>query len=152
MEIWKLVCTPEVLAKSLSWRQGACFKTAEKSSKFRSSSSKKEKGNTMNNVDRLDVHPRIIAALKKGKRYVNTRIRSHYVCTYPRIHLVNSHCVSVYPLRNTLRQRIKLIASFCLFVVLKATEGRKAHKRDNCVSTYPALSGIQLQSGRVFCS
>ena len=34
----------------------------------------------------------------------------------------------------------------CLFVVLKATEGRKAHKRDNCVSTYPALSGIQLPS------
>ena len=61
----------------------------------------------MNNVDRLDVHPRIIAALKKGKRYVNTRIRSHYVCTYPRIHLVNSHCVSVYPLRNTLKTAYK---------------------------------------------
>ena len=39
-----------------------------------------------------------------------------------------------------------------LFVVLKATGGRKADKRDNCVSTYPALSGIQLRSGRVFCS
>ena len=36
----------------------------------------------MNNVDRLDVHPRIIAALKKGKRYVNTRIA---VTTYARI-------------------------------------------------------------------
>ena len=40
----------------------------------------------------------------------------------------------------------------CLVVVLKATEGRKAHKRKNCVSTYPALSGIQLRSGRVLCS
>ena len=40
------------------------------------------------------------------------------------------------------------------FVVLKdIIEDRKAHKRDNCVSTHPALSsGIQLRSGRVFCN
>ena len=49
-----------------------------------------------------------------------------------------------------LRQHIKLIA--CLFVVLKATEGGEANKSDNCISMYPARSGIQRQSGRVFCS
>ena len=49
-----------------------------------------------------------------------------------------------------LRQHIKLIA--CLFVILKATEGGEVDKSDNCISTYPARSGIQCQSGRVFCS
>ena len=44
-----------------------------------------------------------------------------------------------------LRQHIKLIA--CLFVILKATEGGEVDKSDNCISTYPARSGIQRQSG-----
>ena len=82
------------------------------------------------------------------------------VSTYPRIHLANI-CVSTYPhihfqkvgyryFNITLRQRKK--HTVCLFVILKATECRKAHQRDSCVSTYPALSGIQLRNGRVFCS
>ena len=37
-----------------------------------------------------------------------------------------------HPLRH-LKQGIKHI--ICLFVVFKASEGRKAHKRENCVST-----------------
>ena len=50
-----------------------------------------------------------------------------------------------------LRQYIKPV-QYVYFVILKASEGRMAHKSDNCVSTYPALSGIQIWSGRVFCS
>ena len=50
-----------------------------------------------------------------------------------------------------LRQHL-ITLKVCLFVVLKAAEGREAHKSDNCVFTYPALSGIQLRSGTVFCS
>ena len=43
------------------------------------------------------------------------------VTAYPRIHF-DVH----------LRQHKK--HTVCLFVVLKATEGRKVHKRDNCIS------------------
>ena len=73
-------------------------------------------------------------------------ILSHYVSAYPLCQYLfnNSHCISAYRIHFDihLRQHIKHIV--CLFVVLKATKGRKVHKRDNCVSMYPALSGIQL--------
>ena len=77
------------------------------------------------------------------------------VTMYPRIHLINivKIIVTTYPrIHFSIHLRQHKMHTVCLFVVLKATEGRKAHKRDNCVSTYPALSGIQLRSGRVFCS
>ena len=49
-----------------------------------------------------------------------------------------------------LKQHIKHIV--CLFVIPKAPEGRRANKRDNYESAFPAFSGIQLQRNRVFCS
>ena len=74
-------------------------------------------------------------------------MRGYSVTTYPPIHFVNIFLIIVtaYPCIHFdihLRQHIKHVV--CLFVVLKATKGRKVHKRDNCVSMYPALSGIQL--------
>ena len=87
--------------------------------------------------------------------YVSMYPLSHCVCAYPCIHQVNIFKMIVTAYLRIhfdihLRQRKEY--TVCLFVVLNTTEGRKAHKRDNCVSTYPALSGIQLWSGRVFCS
>lgn len=99
--------------------------------------------------------------------YVDMRILSDYmyICIsvsvkplchsdtlYLHIHLVR------YPLNNRhwihydmhLKQHIKYIV--CLFVIPKAPEGRRANKRDNYESAFPAFSGIQLQSNRVFCS
>ena len=75
-------------------------------------------------------------------------ILSHYVSTYPLSHWVTTYSCIDFDIH--LRQHIKLIVR--LFVILKATEGRKVHKRHNYVSMYLALSGILLQSGRVFCS
>jgi len=71
----------------------------------------------------------------------------HYVSAYLCIHLVNvfSIIVTVYPRIHFdihLRQRKK--HTVCVFVVLKATEGRKAHKRDNCIST-KLNAGLALQ-------
>ena len=83
-------------------------------------------------------------------------IRGYSVTTYP-LSKYLSIMVTGYPHNYScinydihLTQHIRLMV--CLFVVLKATEGRKVHKRHNCISTYLALSGIQLQSGRVFGS
>ena len=38
----------------------------------------------------------------------------------------------------------------CLFVVLKATEDRRASKRKDSVTMYPAFSGIQVERGSYF--
>ena len=62
---------------------------------------------------------------------MDTRKLGHYVSAYTRIH-VNIH----------LRQDKK--HTVCLFVVLKATEGRKAHK---VITAYPR---IQLFQGYSF--
>ena len=81
------------------------------------------------------------------------QILSHYVFAYPlsKNPLNNSYCVPAIHFVIHLKQLIK--HTVCLFDVLKATEGkRKAYKRDNCVSTYSALSGIELRRDRVFCS
>ena len=96
------------------------------------------------------------------------QICRYSVTTYLRIHFVTSIGVSAYslsknPLNNCycvpaihfvihLKQCIK--HTVCLFDVLKATEGKrkkKEYKRDNGVSTYSALLGIQLRRGRVLC-
>ena len=84
--------------------------------------------------------------------YVSVYPWNHFVTLYLHIHLVR------HPLNNRhwihydmhLKQHIKHIV--CLFVVLKAPEGRTANKRDNYESAVPAFSRIQLQSNRVFCS
>ena len=60
--------------------------------------------------------------------------------------------VAAYPRMRVSTSIYKAYKAYRISMCLKATEGRKAHKRDNFVSTYPALSGIQLPSGRVFCS
>ena len=71
-----------------------------------------------------------------------------------KVGIPESFKVGWYPHKITRSSHLKTVykAYRCLVVVLKATEGRKAHKRKNCVSTYPALSGIQPRSGRVLCS
>ena len=71
-----------------------------------------------------------------------------------KVGIPESFKVGWYPHKITESSDLKTAykAYRCLVVVLKATEGRKAHKRKNCVSTYPALSGIQLRTGRVLCS
>ena len=81
-------------------------------------------------------------------------IRGYSVTAYPRIHLVNIFKIIVagYPRMRVSTSIYKAYKAYRISMCLKATEGRKAHKRDNCVYTYPALSGIQLRSGRVFCS
>ena len=57
----------------------------------------------------------------------------------------------MYPLQyNYAFKTAQKAYSICPCVNLQATEGRKAHKRDNYISRYPALSGIQFRSGRVF--
>ena len=38
----------------------------------------------------------------------------------------------------------------CLLVVLKATEDRRASKRKDSVTMYPAFSGIQVERGSYF--
>ena len=80
--------------------------------------------------------------------YVDTQSLRIHVSTYPLSHWVSTYSCIDFDIH--LRQHIKLIVR--LFVILKATEGRKVHKRHNYVSMYLALSGILLQSGRVFCS
>ena len=40
----------------------------------------------------------------------------------------------------------------CLFVVLKTTEDRRASKRKDSVTMYPAFSGMQVERGSYFNS
>ena len=83
-------------------------------------------------------YPATLKQPTKVGGYVDARILSHYVSAYPLCQYLfnNSDCISAYPLRYTLKTAYKGYSM--------SIKGRKVHKRDNCVSMYPALSGIQL--------
>ena len=100
--------------------------------------------------------------LKQSLKQVDKQILGHYVSAYPQIQLMSTriHLTNIFKIIFTVYPHIHISTSIytqrkkhtvCLFVVLKAAECRKAHQ-DSCVSTYPALSGLQLRNGRVFCS